>query len=118
MELVFLDIKIIIWIIIHIFYHRRTRMQVETERMIPITRLQKELTGKIRELSGSEEPLFIMKNNTLAAVMMAPAEYEILKEAENLLEHLEIADLIDRRLKNHKREHNIPWEKVKAKRGL
>jgi PHD/YefM family antitoxin component YafN of YafNO toxin-antitoxin module len=93
-------------------------MQVETERMVPITKLQKELTGKIRELGSSDEPLFIMKNNTLAAVILAPADYEILKEAENLLEHLEIADLIDRRLKSHKRVPNIPWEKVKAKRGL
>ncbi len=93
-------------------------MQVETERMVPITKLQKELTGRLRELTENEEPLFIMRNNSLAAVIMSPSEYELLKEAESLLEHLEIAEMIDRRLKNHKRAHNIPWEKVKGKRGL
>ncbi|MEW6187393.1 MAG: type II toxin-antitoxin system Phd/YefM family antitoxin [Thermodesulfobacteriota bacterium] len=93
-------------------------MQVETERMIPITRLQRELTGKLRELSQKEEPLFIIRNNLLAAVIMSPAEYELLKEAENLLEHLEIAELIEKRLKKHKRGHNIPWEQVKAKYDL
>ncbi|MFH0788408.1 MAG: type II toxin-antitoxin system Phd/YefM family antitoxin [Pseudomonadota bacterium] len=93
-------------------------MQVETERMIPITRLQKELTGKLRELTNNEEPLFIMRNNSLAAVIISPSEYEFLKEAESILEHLEIAEVIDKRLKNHKRAQNIPWEKVKAKHGL
>ena len=93
-------------------------MQVETERMVPIAKLQKELTGKLRELTDNEEPLFIMRNNTLTAVIISPSEYELLKEAESILEHLEMAEMIDRRLKNHKRAHNIPWEKVKAKRGL
>jgi len=93
-------------------------MQVETERMVPIAKLQKELTGKLRELTDNEEPLFIMRNNSLAAVIISPSEYELLKEAGSILEHLEIAEMIDRRLKNHKRSHNIPWEQVKAKRGL
>ena len=93
-------------------------MQVETERMVPIAKLQKELTGKLRELTENEEPLFIMRNNSLAAVIVSPSEYELLKEAEGILEHFEMAEMIDRRLKNHKRAHNIPWEQVKAKRGL
>lgn len=93
-------------------------MQVETERMVSIAKLQKELTGKLRELTDNEEPLFVMRNNSLAAVIMSPSEYEFLKEAESILEHLEIAEMIDRRLKNHKRAHNIPWGQVKGKRGL
>jgi PHD/YefM family antitoxin component YafN of YafNO toxin-antitoxin module len=93
-------------------------MQVETQRMVPIAKLQKELTGKLRELTNNEEPLFIMRNNSLAAVIISPSEYELLKEAESILEHLEIAEMIDRRLHHHKRAQNIPWEQVKAKRGL
>ena len=93
-------------------------MQIETERMIPIAKLQKELTGKLRELTNNEEPLFIMRNNSLAAVIISPSEYELLKEAESILEHLEIAEMIDLRLKNHKRAQNIPWEQLKAKSGL
>ncbi len=93
-------------------------MQVDTERMIPVAKLQKELTGKLRELTNNEEPLFVMRNNSLAAVIISPSEYELLKEAESILEHLEIAEMIDRRLKSHKRTQNIPWEQLKAKRGL
>jgi PHD/YefM family antitoxin component YafN of YafNO toxin-antitoxin module len=93
-------------------------MQVDTERMIPIARLQKELTGKLRELSNTEEPLFVMRNNSLAAVIISPAEYEVLKDAEALLEHLEIAEMIDQRIKKYGRSKNISWEQVKAERGL
>jgi len=93
-------------------------MQVETEQMIPITRLQKELTGKLRELSNNEEPLFIMRNNSLAAVIISPSEYKLLKDAESILEHLEIAEMIRTRLKNHDHSQNLPWDHVKAERGL
>jgi PHD/YefM family antitoxin component YafN of YafNO toxin-antitoxin module len=93
-------------------------MQVETDRMIPVTRLQKELTGKLRELIDQGEPLYVMRNNTLAAVIVSPEEYDLLKNAEELVEHLEIAEVIGLRLKSHKRARNIPWEKVKKDRGL
>lgn len=93
-------------------------MQIDSERMIPITRLQKELTGKLRELTRTEEPLFVMRNNSLAAVIISPGEYEFLKQAEGLLEHLEIANTIEQRLKNHDRSHNMSWDQVKAQHGL
>ena len=47
--------------------------------MIPVTRLQKELTGKLRELTDGGEPLYVMRNNTLAAVIVSPEEYDLLK---------------------------------------
>ena len=93
-------------------------MQVETDRMIPVARLQKELTGKLRELTDQGGPLFVMRNNTLAAVIVSPEEYDLLKNAGELVEHLEIAEMIEHRLKGHKRARNIPWEKVKMNRGL
>jgi PHD/YefM family antitoxin component YafN of YafNO toxin-antitoxin module len=93
-------------------------MQVDSERMIPITRLQKELTGKLRELTNNEEPLFIMRNNSLAAVIISPAEYELLKDAEGFLEHLEIAEMIGKRLKTHNHSQNLSWSQVKAERDL
>jgi PHD/YefM family antitoxin component YafN of YafNO toxin-antitoxin module len=93
-------------------------MQVETDRMIPVARLQKELTGKLRELTDQGEPLYVMRNNTLAAVIVSPDEYDLLKNAGELVEHLEIAEMIGLRLKGHKRARNIPWEKVKKDHGL
>jgi PHD/YefM family antitoxin component YafN of YafNO toxin-antitoxin module len=93
-------------------------MRVETDRMIPVARLQKELTGKLRELTDQGEPLYVMRNNTLAAVIVSPEEYDLLKNAEELVENLEIVEMIGLRLKGHKRDRNIPWEKVKKDRGL
>jgi PHD/YefM family antitoxin component YafN of YafNO toxin-antitoxin module len=93
-------------------------MQVETERMIPVARLQKELTGKLRELTDQGEPLYVMRNNSLAAVILSPGEYGILKEAEELVEHLEIAGMIQARLKGYRRSRNIPWERIKKEHGL
>ena len=93
-------------------------MQVDTERMIPVAKLQKELTGKLRELTDHGEPLFVMRNNSLAAVILSPEDYDLLRRAEELLEHLEIAEMIGLRLKGHNRSRNIPWQKVKKDHGL
>jgi PHD/YefM family antitoxin component YafN of YafNO toxin-antitoxin module len=94
------------------------KMEIETERMIPVARLQKELTGKLREVTDRGEPLFVMRNNSLAAVILSPEEYGLLKEADELVEHLEIAEMVQSRLKGHKRSRNIPWEKIKQAHGL
>ena len=93
-------------------------MQVDTERMISITNLQKELARKLRKLTDNAEPLFVMRNNDLAAVIISPAEYELLKDAEALLEHLEIAEMIGQRFKNHDSSKNVSWNQVKLERGL
>jgi len=50
-------------------------------------------------------------HNTLAAVIVSPEEYDLLQNAGELVEHLEIAEMIGLRLKGHKRARNIPWEK-------
>ncbi|EFK08344.1 prevent-host-death family protein [delta proteobacterium NaphS2] len=85
--------------------------------MVSITALQKALTGKLRQLSRNGKPLFVMRNNELAAVIVSPAEYELLKDAERFLEHLEIAEMVDQRLPAHDVSKSISWEHVKAKRG-
>jgi hypothetical protein len=36
-----------------------------------------------------------------------------LKQAEDILEHLEIAEVVEKRLKGYNRSKNIPWEKIK-----
>ena len=62
-------------------------MQVDTERMISITKLQKGLTGKLRKLTNDAEPLFVMRNNDLAAVIMSPAKENDGKMKGNRREH-------------------------------
>jgi prevent-host-death family protein len=88
-------------------------MLVNTEKMIPVTRLQRELTQKLREVHETGEPLFVLRNNKMAAVILSTEEYELLKQAEDILEHLEIAEVVEKRLKGYKRSKNIPWEKIK-----
>jgi len=93
-------------------------MLVDTEKMIPVTKLQRELTQKLKEISETGEPVYVLRNNEMAAVIVSVEEYALLKEAEEILEHLEIAEMIDMRLKGHDRSKNIPWEKIKKKHGL
>ena len=88
-------------------------MLINTEKMIPVTRLQRELTQKLREVHETGEPLFVLRNNEMAAVILSTEEYELLKQAEDILEHLEIAEVVEKRLKGYNRSKNIPWEKIK-----
>lgn len=93
-------------------------MIVNTDNMIPVTKLQRELTQKLREVHETGEPLFVLRNNEMAAVILSSEEYEILKQAEDVLEHLEIADGVERRLKGYDKTKNILWDKIKKKYAL
>lgn len=93
-------------------------MLLNTNKMIPVTKLQKELTQKLRDVSESGEPLFVLRNNALAAVIVSSEEYELLKEAEEMIEHFEIAEMLEKRLKTHNRSKNIPWVQVKKRYAL
>ena len=88
-------------------------MLVDTTRMIPITKLQKELTKRIRGISEGGSPLYVLKNNEMEAVMLAPAEYEYLMNLSELIEQYEINDVIVKRMKNYKRSRNIKWQDLK-----
>ncbi|MBI5605207.1 MAG: type II toxin-antitoxin system Phd/YefM family antitoxin [Deltaproteobacteria bacterium] len=90
-------------------------MLIDTEKMIPITRLQRELTLRLKEVSETGEPVYVLRNNKMAAVIISSEEYELLKNVEELLEHLEISEVIEQRLKRPVCPKNIPWEKIKKK---
>ena len=90
-------------------------MLVETKQMVPITRLQKELTQTVRNLSDSGEPVYILKNNNMEAVLLSYQEYEYLKEIQEIFEHLEIKDIINTRLENYNPLKNVSWERLKGK---
>ena len=88
-------------------------MLVETNQMVPITRLQKELTRTIRGLSDSGNPVYILKNNNMEAVLLSYQEYEYLKEIEGIFEQLEVKNIIETRLEKYDPKKNVPWEKVR-----
>jgi PHD/YefM family antitoxin component YafN of YafNO toxin-antitoxin module len=90
-------------------------MLVETKQMVPISRLQKELTQTVRELSDSGNPVYILKNNNMEAVLLSYDEYEYLKNIESVLEQSEIKNMIDKRLEKYNPRKNILWENLKEK---
>ena len=87
-------------------------MLVEPKQMIPITRLQKELTQTVRNLSNSGKAVYVLKNNNMEAVLLSYREYEYLKEIEGTFERLEIRNIIKNRMKNYDPKKNISWEKI------
>ncbi len=89
-------------------------MLVETDRMIAVTKLQKELTKRVRDISEGGSPLFILKNNEMEAVILAPAEYEYLMNLSELIEQYEINDVIVKRMKNYKRSKNVKWNDLRT----
>ncbi|GHV87101.1 hypothetical protein AGMMS50255_3970 [Spirochaetia bacterium] len=88
-------------------------MLVETKQMMPITRLQKELTQTVRELSDSREVVYILKNNNMEAVLLSYNEYEYLKNLEEIFERLEIRNMTNERLKKYNPKENISWDKLR-----
>lgn len=90
-------------------------MRIETEQMMPITKLQKELTQTVRELSDSGKVVYILKNNNMEAVLLSYSEYEYLKNLEEIFEQFEISDMLKSRVKKYDKKKNISWEKLKEK---
>jgi PHD/YefM family antitoxin component YafN of YafNO toxin-antitoxin module len=90
-------------------------MLIETAQMVPITRLQKELTQTVRNLSNSGKVVYILKNNNMEAVLLSYHEYEYLKEIEEIFEQFEIKKIIETRMGKYNPKKNIPWEKIREK---
>jgi PHD/YefM family antitoxin component YafN of YafNO toxin-antitoxin module len=81
--------------------------------MIPVTKLQKELTKKIREIVETGEALYILKNNNMEAVMLSFEEYEYLHNLQELFEHMEIKAMLEERLIDYNPEKNTAWDKIR-----
>ena len=88
-------------------------MLVETKQMVPITRLQKELTQTVRKLSDSGKAVYILKNNNMEAVLLSYQEYEYLKSLEEIIEQHEIKKMVETRMEKYNPKNNISWEKIK-----
>jgi len=83
--------------------------------MIPITRLQKELTQTVRSLSNSGKAVYILKNNNMEAVLMSFQEYEYLKDIEEIFERLDIKNCIDTRMEKYNPKNNVSWKSIREK---
>jgi PHD/YefM family antitoxin component YafN of YafNO toxin-antitoxin module len=96
-------------------YNKEKYMLVEAKQMMPITRLQKELTQTVRKLSDSGKAVYILKNNNMEAVLLSYQEYEHLKKLEELLEQYEIKKMVETRMEKYNPKNNISWENIKEK---
>ena len=45
-------------------------MLVDSEKIIPVTKLRRKLFAKLREVSETGEPLYVLRNNEMAAVIL------------------------------------------------
>ena len=88
-------------------------MLVDSDNVIPITRLQKELTKKIRELSATGEPVYILKNNNMEAVLVSFDEYKHLVNLEEMFEYFEIDEMIKKRMTSYDARENVSWESLR-----
>lgn len=88
-------------------------MLVETKQMVPVTKLQKELTRTIRHLSNSGKAVYILKNNNMEAVLLSYREYEYLKNLEETIEQYEIKTMLNTRMEKYNPQNNVSWESVK-----
>ncbi len=88
-------------------------MLVDSDNVIPITRLQKELTKKIRELSATGEPVYILKNNNMEAVLVSFDEYKHLVNLEEMFEYFEIDEMIKKRMTSYDTKENVSWESLR-----
>lgn len=88
-------------------------MLVESTRIMPITRLQKELTQTVRELADTGEPVYILKNNNMEAVIVPFEEYEYLNRLEEMFEYFEIDEMIKTRINSYDVNKNVDWDSIK-----
>jgi len=88
-------------------------MLVESNNIIPITRLQKELTQTVRELANTGEPVYILKKNNMEAVMLTFDEYKHLSDLEEMFEYFEVKDMLDERMKEYNQAKNVSWSSIK-----
>ena len=88
-------------------------MMVDTAQIMPITQLQKTLTQTVRKISEDKQPVFIMKNNAMEAVIMSFDRYEKLAELEEFEEQKEIYSMVQKRMSHYDASKNVSWSSLR-----
>ena len=90
-------------------------MLVETTQIMPITQLQKTLTQTVRQIAKDKQPVFIMKNNIMEAVMIPFDRYEKLSALEELEEHKEIFSMVQDRISHYDASKTVSLSSLRNK---
>jgi PHD/YefM family antitoxin component YafN of YafNO toxin-antitoxin module len=94
----------------------RFEVRVQKNKTISVAELQRELTRKLRAVSRTKEPLFVLNKDEVTAVVMSPDEYAALKDVEEVFEHLEIYEMVRERMKHYDPTQNISLEEIRRKK--
>ncbi|MDX9871210.1 MAG: type II toxin-antitoxin system Phd/YefM family antitoxin [Clostridia bacterium] len=92
------------------------KITINRKSLVPISDISNSFSKYFRKLKDQSEPLFIMKNNSIEAVMLNVEDYEQLIEAQAMFEELELADIALRRLE--KPILGKDFEDIVAERGF
>jgi len=85
------------------------------DEIISATDLARNVSGTLNSIvKNLKEKVAISKNNKLEAVIIDIEEYERLKEAYTLMEHMEIAQIVERR----KASGHIDFEDFLKEEGI
>ena len=76
-------------------------------------KLQKELTQTVRRVAEENEPVYILKNNNMEAVMIPFQQYEYLSMLDEVFERFEIAHDIKSRINHYDASKSVSWESIK-----
>ncbi|WP_295417925.1 hypothetical protein [Sulfurovum sp.] len=88
------------------------------DEIISATDLARNVSGTLSKITKNlKDKIAISKNNKLEAVIIDIEEYERLKEAYELIEHMEIAKIVEERRQTPKSEY-ISLEESAKKFGI
>lgn len=92
------------------------KIMLTRKSLVPISDISNSFSKYFRKLKEQSDPLFIMKNNSIEAVMLNVDDYERLIEVQEMYEELQLADLALRRLE--KPSPGRDFDELLAERGL
>ena len=88
-------------------------MLVDTARMMPIAKLQEELSQTVRKVAEENESVYILNDNNMEAVMIPFRQYEYFSMLDEFFERLEIAENIEPRMKRYDPSKSVSWESIR-----
>ena len=85
------------------------------EKIIPVSDLQRQASSILNEVNRSAEPIVITQRGRVSAVLISAKRYAEMEEDLALLDDLEVADLIEKGLKEKAEGKTISLDEAKKK---
>lgn len=92
------------------------KIVVNRHNLVPISDISNRFSKYFRKLKEQPDPIYIMKNNSIEAVMLSVDDYEQLLETREMYEEIQLVDTALRRLENPSLGQD--FEEILAERGL